>query len=173
MRLQSKNSGVIFLPVLLLGFVLQAYLKRTMDDLKDLVAFDRGRGLINVRLCKGIYNEPAAFAFKKRDEINENYLVDLEYMLSHNIYAAIATHDKTLIEGAYHLIERLKIQHNRLEFQMLYGVTPELRKSIVEKGYTMRVYVPYGRDWFNYSTRRLKENPSMITHMIKALFIRG
>jgi len=155
------------------GIVLQAYLKRTMDDLKDLVAFDRGRGLINIRLCKGIYNEPAAFAFKKRDEINENYLIDLEYMLRNNIYAAIATHDKTLIEGAYKLIERLNIQHNRLEFQMLYGVTPELRKSIVDKGYTMRVYVPYGKDWFNYSTRRLKENPSMITHMIKALFIRG
>jgi proline dehydrogenase len=89
------------------------------------------------------------------------------------MYAAIATHDKKLIEGAYRLMEECKVPAKRLEFQMLYGVTPDLRKSIVVRGYTMRVYVPYGKDWFNYSTRRLKENPRMIVHMIKALFIRG
>jgi proline dehydrogenase len=155
------------------GLVLQAYLKRTLDDLKDLAAFDKGRGKINIRLCKGIYNEPAELAFKNRDEINRNFLIDLEYMLSHNIYAAIATHDKKLIDGAYELIGMDHLDKDRYEFQMLYGVTPELRKSIVDKGFTMRVYVPYGKDWFNYSTRRLRENPSMIRHMIKALFIRG
>jgi proline dehydrogenase len=155
------------------GLVLQAYLKRTLDDLNDLVAFDEGRGLINIRLCKGIYNEPEQIAFKDKQEINHNYLIDLEYMFRNNIYPAIATHDKKLIEGACQLIEESKATPDRFEFQMLYGVTTDLRKSIVGKGFTMRVYVPYGKDWYNYSTRRLKENPSMITHMIKALFISG
>ncbi len=155
------------------GIVLQAYLKRTLDDLKDLAEFDKGRGLINARLCKGIYNEPADMAFKNKDEINRNFLIDLEYMLQNNLYPAIATHDKKLVQGAYKLIAEHKTTPDRFEFQMLFGVKPDLRKSIVDKGFTMRVYVPYGKDWFNYSTRRLKENPRMITHMIKALFLQG
>ena len=81
------------------GIVLQAYLKRTLDDLKDLADFDQGRGLINIRICKGIYNESAELAFKNKEEINRNYLIDLEYMINHNMYAAIATHDKKLIDG--------------------------------------------------------------------------
>ncbi len=80
---------------------------------------------------------------------------------------------RCLIYGAYDLIDRYGIKRDRVEFQMLYGVTPDLRKSIVEKDYAMRVYVPFGKDWFNYSIRRLKENPRMISHMIKALFVRG
>jgi proline dehydrogenase len=155
------------------GIVIQAYLKRTLNDLKDLAAFDQGRGLINIRLCKGIYNEPAQMAFKDKNEINLNFLADLEFMFQHNICPAIATHDKKLIKGAYDLIEKYKMTPDKFEFQMLYGVTPDLRKSIVDRGYAMRVYVPYGKDWFNYSTRRLKENPRMVTHIIKALFIRG
>ena len=155
------------------GLVLQAYLKRTLDDLKSLVAFDRGRGLINIRICKGIYNEPEELAFKDKEEINRNFLIDLEYMFQHNIFAAIATHDKKLVNGSYKLITTCKVPNNRFEFQMLFGVTPDLRKSIVDKGYTMRVYVPYGKDWFNYCTRRLKENPTMAFHIIKAIFVRG
>lgn len=153
--------------------VLQAYLRRTLDDLKNLAKFDNGRGLINVRLCKGIYNEPEELAFKNKQEINRHYLDDLEYMVQNNIFAAIATHDRALINGAYDIIGNHHVQGNRFEFQMLYGVTPELRKSIVEKGYAMRIYVPYGKDWFNYSTRRLRENPRMVTHIIKALIVRG
>ncbi len=155
------------------SIVLQAYLRRTLDDLKNLAKFDNGRGLINVRLCKGIYNEPEELAFKNKQEINRHYLDDLEYMVQNNIFAAIATHDRALINGAYDIIGNHHVQGNRFEFQMLYGVTPELRKSIVEKGYTMRIYVPYGKDWFNYSTRRLRENPRMVTHIIKALIVRG
>jgi proline dehydrogenase len=83
------------------GIVLQAYLKRTLNDLKDLVTFDKGRGLINVRICKGIYNEPSELSFKDKDEINKHYLIDLDYMLNNNIYSAIATHDRKLISGAY------------------------------------------------------------------------
>jgi proline dehydrogenase len=155
------------------GIVFQAYLKRTLDDLKDLIEFDKGRGFINVRICKGIYNEPAEIAYKKKEEINENFLIDLEFMLRNNIFAAIATHDKRIIQGSYALISQLKIPQKKFEFQMLYGVTPELRKSVVDRGHIMRVYVPYGKDWYNYSTRRLKENPRMVSHIIKAIFFRG
>jgi proline dehydrogenase len=155
------------------GLVLQAYLKRTLDDLKDLVEFDAGRRIINIRICKGIYNEPAHLAIKNKEDINKNFLACVEYMFSNNIYPAIATHDKKLIDGTYGLIDKFKAPAGSYEFQMLYGVTPELRKSILDKGHTMRVYVPYGKDWYNYSTRRLKENPRMVTHIIKALVVRG
>ena len=94
-------------------------------------------------------------------------------MFQNKIYVGIATHDKPLVEGAYTLIEKYNVPKSMYEFQMLYGVTPELRKSIVDKGHTMRVYVPYGKQWFAYCTRRLKENPKMAGMIIKALFSRG
>jgi proline dehydrogenase len=153
------------------GLVFQAYLKRTRHDLVDLVNHNGGNNHLNIRICKGIYNEPEKIAFKRKEEINWNFLLDLDYMFKNNIYAAIATHDRFLIDGAFRMIEQYKVNKEKFEFQMLYGVTPELRKSIMEKGYTMRVYVPYGKEWFNYSMRRLKENPRMVSHIIKALFI--
>jgi proline dehydrogenase len=155
------------------GLVVQAYLKRTLDDLKKLLDLNSKEIPMNYRLCKGIYVEPAEIAFKKYEEVNQHYLEDLEFMFQNGIYACIATHDKPLVDGAYRLIEKYKVPNNMLEFQMLYGVTPELRDSIVGKGYTMRVYVPFGKQWFGYSTRRLKENPKMTSHIIKALFVRG
>ncbi|MCP4551466.1 MAG: proline dehydrogenase [Bacteroidetes bacterium] len=155
------------------GLVFQSYLKRTLDDIKGLQDLSTTELPINYRLCKGIYVEPAEIAFKKGEEINEHFLKDLEYMFQNNLYPGIATHDKLLVERAYKLIEKYNIPKNMYEFQMLYGVTPELRKSIVDKGYPMRIYVPYGKDWFAYSTRRLKENPKMAFLIIKALFFRG
>jgi proline dehydrogenase len=89
------------------------------------------------------------------------------------MYVGIATHDKYLIDHAYNLIEKYSVPKKMYEFQMLFGVTPELRQSVVDNGHLMRVYVPFGKHWFNYSTRRLKENPKMANHIIKALFIRG
>lgn len=155
------------------GLVLQAYLRRTYNDIESLADLHTPENPLNFRLCKGIYVEPEAIAFKKYQEINDNYLKDLELMFQQGMYPGIATHDKPLIEGSYRLIEKYQIPKNKYEFQMLYGVTPELRRSIVEKGHVMRVYVPFGKEWFGYSTRRLKENPKMATHIIKALFIRG
>ncbi len=155
------------------GLVFQAYLKRTLDDIKGLGDLNTASNPINYRLCKGIYVEPAEIAYKKYHEINEHFLSDLEYMFENNIYPGIATHDKPLVTGAYELIEKHKVPKEMYEFQMLYGVTPELRKSIVEKGHRMRVYVPYGSQWFAYSTRRLKENPRMASLIIKAMFFRG
>lgn len=155
------------------GLVLQAYLKRTLQDIKNMGDLHSDTVPLNFRLCKGIYVEPEAIAYKKYEEINQHYLEDLDFMFSKGMYPAIATHDKPLVEGALKLIAKYKVPKERYEFQMLYGVTPELRRSIVDGGHTMRVYVPFGKDWFGYSTRRLKENPKMATHIIKALFVKG
>lgn len=155
------------------GLVLQAYLKRTLSDLKGLKDLNSEENPINFRLCKGIYVEPAKIAFKDYQEVRDHFLEDLEYMIQNKMYAAIATHDKYLVENAYKLIEQYNVPKSMYEFQMLYGVTPELRQSIVDREHLMRVYVPFGKHWFGYSTRRLKENPKMANHIIKAIFIRG
>jgi proline dehydrogenase len=155
------------------GLVVQAYLRRTLKDLENLLDIHSPQQPLNYRLCKGIYVEPEAIAYKKYEEVNKHFLEDLEFMFKNGVYPGIATHDKPLVEGAYALIEKYKVPKSMYEFQMLYGVTPDLRKSIVEKGHTMRVYVPYGKQWFGYSTRRLKENPKMATDIIKAIFFHG
>jgi proline dehydrogenase len=155
------------------GLVLQAYLRRTMGDLENFKDINSELHPINFRLCKGIYVESEKIAFKNYQVIRDNFLNDLDYMLRNKMYAAIATHDKYLVEHAFRMIEKYKVPKNRYEFQMLYGVTPELRQTIIDKGHKMRVYVPFGKQWFNYSTRRLKENPKMATDIIKALFVRG
>ena len=154
------------------GLVVQAYLKRTLDDVKKLQDLNSIDNPINYRLCKGIYNEPKELAYKQYEEINENYLKILEYMFQNKIYVGIATHDKPLVEGAYKLIEKHNVPKNMYEFQMLLGVTPELRKSITDNKHTMRVYVPFGTKWFAYCTRRLKENPKMAGMIVKAIFVR-
>lgn len=155
------------------GLVVQAYLRRTHGDLENMLDMNTPEIPTNYRLCKGIYVEPAAIAYKKYEEINHNYLLDLEFMFRNKIYVGIATHDKPLIEGAYELIKKYNVPRNMYEFQMLYGVTPGLRKSIVDAGHVMRIYVPFGKKWFGYSTRRLKENPKMASHIIKAIFVKG
>ncbi len=155
------------------GLVFQSYMKRTLDDLKGLMDLETDEVPLNYRLCKGIYVEPPELAYQKYEEINEHFLTDLEFMFQNKVYPGIATHDKPLVDGAYKLIEKYQVPKGKYEFQMLYGVTPELRKSIVEKGHPMRVYVPYGEQWFAYSTRRLKENPKMMNLIIKAMFVRG
>jgi len=156
-----------------IGLVIQAYLRRTLQDLRNLTDLNSAEHPVNIRLCKGIYIEPEAIAYKKYEEINQHYLEDLEYIFQQGFYPGIATHDQPLVDGACKLIEKYRVPKNRYEFQMLYGVTPELRASVVAKGHTMRVYVPFGKDWFGYSTRRLKENPKIASHIIKALFVRG
>jgi proline dehydrogenase len=155
------------------GLVLQAYLKRTMKDIEGMMDLQDSNNPLNFRLCKGIYVEPEEISFKKYEEINKHYLEDLEFMLKNRIYVGIATHDKPVIEGAYDLIKKYNVPGNMYEFQMLYGVTPNLRDKIVADGHKMRIYVPFGKQWFGYSTRRLKENPKMASHIIKAIFFKG
>jgi proline dehydrogenase len=155
------------------GLVVQAYLRRTFKDLEQMLDLNNSTIPVNFRLCKGIYIEPEAISFKKHDEINRHYLEDLEFMFRNKIYVGIATHDKPLVESAYNLIKKYNVPKDMYEFQMLYGVTPKLRESIVNEGHTMRVYVPFGKQWFGYSTRRLKENPKMASHIMKAVFYKG
>lgn len=155
------------------GLVLQAYLRRTQADIGAMLPLHSEAAPLNFRLCKGIYIEPESVAFKDREEIRRHYLEDLETLLRAGVYVGIATHDRPLVDGALALVEKYKLPRDKYEFQMLYGVTPELRRSLVEKGHVLRVYVPFGREWFAYSTRRLKENPSIASHIIKALFFRG
>lgn len=155
------------------GLVFQAYMRRTLDDLKKLYEEEHtDEHPNNYRLCKGIYVETKEIAYKDYDEVNQHYLQDLEFLLQHNEYVGIATHDSFLIENAYKLIEKYNVPKDRFEFQMLYGVTPKLRQSIIEKGYKMRIYIPFGENWFGYSTRRLKENPKMANHIMKAIFVK-
>lgn len=154
------------------GLVVQAYLKRTIKDIEAMLDMHSEEVPLNYRLCKGIYNEPKELAYKNYEEINEHFLEDLDFMFKNKVYPGIATHDKPIVEGAYKLIEKHNVPKDKYEFQMLLGVTPDLRKSILEKGHTMRVYVPYGTKWFAYCTRRLKENPKMAGMIIKAIFIR-
>ena len=154
------------------GLVIQAYLKRTLNDLKELKATN-GADPLNFRLCKGIYVEPAEIAYRDYAEVNTNYLRDLEYMFTNKMYAGIATHDKNLIDPILKLIERHQVSKDMYEFQMLYGVTPSLRKMLKDQGHRIRVYVPFGQQWFGYSTRRLKENPKMASVIIKAIFVKG
>jgi proline dehydrogenase len=155
------------------GLVLQAYLKRTPEDITSLMDLHTPEAPLNFRLCKGIYVEPESIAFKQYDRINQAYVENLEFMFKNKIYAAVATHDARLVEKALELIEQYRVPKTMVEFQMLFGVTPNLRQSIIDQGFPMRVYVPFGKEWFGYSTRRLKENPAMVQHIIKALFMRG
>jgi proline dehydrogenase len=155
------------------GLVVQAYLKRTLDDLKGMVDLNRETIPVSIRLCKGIYVEPEAIAYKKYEEINQHFLEDLEFLLKKRIHVGIATHDKSLVERAYKLLKQYNIPKHLYEFQMLYGVTPNLRDSIVNDGHAMRVYVPFGVKWFGYCTRRIKENPKMASQIIKAIFYKG
>ncbi len=152
------------------GLVLQAYLKRTLADIKMLEQYHSEESPVDIRLCKGIYVESEAIAYKKYKEINDNYMLLLDYLLKMGARVGIATHDKLLINASLQKIEEYKIPSEQYEFQMLYGVTPELHKGLKEKEVLLRIYTPYGVDWFGYSTRRLKENPKIARHIIKSLF---
>jgi proline dehydrogenase len=155
------------------GLVLQAYMRRTLNDIKNMMAEHSVESPLNFRLCKGIYVEDESITYTGYQEIRDHYLEDLEFMLKNGVYVGIATHDSYLVENAMKMLEKYNIPKDKYEFQMLFGVSSNLRRSIVAKGHPMKVYVPFGKQWFRYSTRRLKENPHMVWHIIKAIFIRS
>jgi len=147
------------------GIVLQAYLRRSADDARRVAAVGG-----NVRVCKGIYVEPAAIAFQDREEIRGSYMRMVEALVSAGSYVGIATHDPALVERSLALVGRLGLDRGLYEFQMLLGVARTLRRSLTAAGERLRVYVPYGEAWYAYSVRRLKENPSIAGHVVKGLF---
>ncbi len=145
--------------------VLQAYMRRTLSDIAALPAEGA-----SIRLCKGIYIEPRDVAWKDYETVRRNYVAALEKLLSQGVYVGIATHDEYLVHEAMALIDRHGLQREQYEFQMLLGVDPELRKIIIAHGHRLRVYVPFGHDWYAYSMRRLRENPAVATHIMRAFF---
>ena len=149
-----------------LGAVIQAYLYRSIEDLKKL---DSSK--LNLRICKGIYREPSNIAMNSRKKINENYLLLAKTILLGKGYACIATHDLELINHLENFVEKNKISPNKFEFQVLYGVPMGNKlEYLKERGYKVRIYVPYGEAWFDYSIRRLKENPKIISYIIGNIF---
>jgi proline dehydrogenase len=147
------------------GVVIQAYLRRTADDITHLKEVKA-----NLRLCKGIYIEPRAISFRDREIIRKSYTWLMKQLLKNGNYLGIATHDELLVYEATRLIRDLKLTPNQYEFQMLLGVDESLREIIVAGGHKLRVYVPYGKEWYAYSTRRLKENPQMAGYVFKQIF---
>jgi len=147
------------------GVVVQAYLRRTMDDvcaLEDLRP--------NYRLCKGVYVEPQEISYHDMRVINRNYVALLERLLASGSYVGIATHDELMVWEALRIIRELKLPTTAYEFQMLLGVEEQLRDIIRAAGHNVRVYIPFGRDWYAYSVRRLRENPRLAGYVFKAMF---
>jgi proline dehydrogenase len=144
------------------GTVIQACLRRSLKDVTRLV--EAG---VTIRLCKGIYDEPRELAYKDYDVVRENYILLMEEYLKSGVYVGIATHDEYLVWHALRLIHHFDVPDDRYEFQMLLGVDEELRSILVESGYKVRVYVPFGGEWYEYSTRRLKENPKIAGYVTK------
>ena len=147
-----------------LGVVLQAYMRRTPADIEALPASGA-----SVRLCKGIYIEPREAAWKGYDTVRAAFLAALEKLLARGVYVGIATHDEYLVQGASALLDRYAVPRERYEFQMLLGVEPQLRRILIAGGHRLRVYVPYGQDWYPYSVRRLRENPEVARHVLRAM----
>jgi proline dehydrogenase len=146
------------------GVVLQAYLKRSERDARDLA-----RMAASVRVCKGIYREPPDIAWRDRARINASFLTLVEMLLGAGCRVAIATHDEDVVDGACRILARLGGCKGRYEFQMLLGVAERLRDRIAAEGHPMRIYVPFGREWYAYSMRRLRENPKIAGHVFRAL----
>jgi proline dehydrogenase len=161
LRMYRKVHGVHPSSV---GAVLQAYMHRTTADINDLLPL-----CPNIRMCKGIYREPRAIAWHDFTTVRENFIYNTEKLLAGGAYVGVATHDSHLVWAGMSTVDRLGLDRDQYEFQMLLGVDPDLRKIILSKGHRLRVYVPFGRDWYPYSMRRLRENPSVARHVMRAM----
>ena len=150
-----------------IGAVLQSRLQRTLDD----SVTHAGPGT-NFRLCKGIYLEPESIAHTNDTAIRDNFVNVLDRMFAGGVYVGVATHDEWLVERSLELIERHGLKHEQYEFQMLLGVLPSLRRRLIEAGHRLRVYVPFGKSWYAYSMRRLRENPQIAGHVVRSLLRR-
>jgi proline dehydrogenase len=139
-----------------LGVVLQATLRRTLDDIRSLADLQP-----SVRLCKGIYVEPEEIAYREFEAVRANFVSALEALFEARCYVGIATHDRWLLDQGRRLVAEHDLGPEEYEFQMLLGVRPELGDGLVAEGHRLRIYVPFGRHWYEYSLRRLQENPKI------------
>jgi proline dehydrogenase len=147
------------------GTVIQAYLYRTEKDIADL-----NKHHPNLRLVKGAYKESPEVAFPEKKEVDENFKKIIKQHLLNGNYTAVATHDDAMIEYTKQLVKEHGISNDQFEFQMLYGIRPERQDQLVKEGYKMRVYVPYGTDWYGYFMRRLAERPANVVFVLKSIF---
>jgi proline dehydrogenase len=158
LRAINPNSGV----------VIQAALRRSAGDIGDLIA-----EAARVRLCKGAYREPAAVAYQARAEVDQSYLELMTRLLREGTAPALATHDPRMIQAAIELARQEGIGRDRFEFQMLYGVRRDLQEQLVEAGYRVRIYVPFGREWYPYFMRRLAERPANVMFVLRSVANEG
>ncbi|MGQ9706215.1 MAG: proline dehydrogenase family protein [bacterium] len=148
------------------GVAIQAYIRRTISDLKMLQEYKA-----NVRVCKGLtYPEPRTVAYQTKRVVDSIFPYLIEKLISDGCYVAVATHDELIIAQTLMIMNKFKIPNDKFEFQMLLGVDSELRDIIVNMGYKMRIYVPFGREWYAYSMRRFRKNPKMVVYILSSLF---
>src|ERR1700722_375076 len=159
-RVRAEYSAV--------GIVMQAYLYRTEQDVRDLLAAG-----CRMRLCKGSYKEPPEVAFAKKSDVDANYVKLMKLLLPSGIYHGIATHDPVMIQATKDFAREKNIANDKFEFQMLYGIGTDLQKHLVREGYRLRVYIPFGTDWFPYFMRRLAERPANVAFFLRNLLPRA
>ena len=147
------------------GIVLQSYLRRTYDDVQDILKIPA-----RIRICKGAYNEGPEVAFPDKKDVDDNYVRVMKTLLSSGVYHGIATHDPKMIEATVDYAQHEGIGKEAFEFQMLYGVRRDLQAQLAQDGYNLRVYVPYGKHWYPYFMRRLAERPANIWFILKNMF---
>ncbi len=147
------------------GIVVQSYLRRTHDDVQDLLGIPA-----RIRLCKGAYNEPPEVAFPDKKDVDENYVRCMKLLLKSGVYHGIATHDEKMIAATKAFEKEAGIARDAFEFQMLYGVRRDLQERLARAGYPVRVYVPYGKTWYPYFMRRLAERPANVWFVVKNMF---
>lgn len=144
------------------GTVIQAYLFRSEDDIRDLLSAG-----CRIRLVKGAYREPPRIAFRHKKDVDANFIKLMKILLPSGIYHALATHDPKMIEAAIRFAAEQNITKDKFEFQMLYGIRTDLQSQLVKQGYRVRVYIPFGKDWFPYFMRRLAERPANLIFFAK------
>ena len=158
-RVRTRNPAV--------GTVIQSYLYRSETDVADLLSYG-----CRIRLCKGAYKEPEEVAFPKKADVDANYVRLTQLLLASGFYHAIATHDPRMIAAAIRYAAAKQISKDDFEFQMLYGVRTDLQRQLVKDGYRVRIYIPFGNDWFPYFMRRLAERPANVGFMVRNFFRR-
>ena len=146
------------------GAVIQSYMRRAEEDVAKLLA----QG-IRIRLCKGAYKEPPEVAFQAKSEVDANYVKLMKILMKSGIYHGLATHDEAIIKEAKAFALREKISPNSFEFQMLHGIRRDLQQGLVRDGWKMRVYIPFGTEWYPYLMRRLAERPANVLFIAKNL----
>ena len=159
-RVRAKYAGV--------GTVMQAYLYRAEKDIEDLLKVG-----CRLRLCKGAYKEPAEIAFPAKADVDANYVKLMKILLPSGIYHGIATHDPAMIQATKDFVRERNIGREQFEFQMLYGIRTDLQQQLVREGYRLRIYIPFGTDWFPYFMRRLAERPANLMFFVRNLLPRA